>query len=200
MIYFDPRLHIDVVTAGEIENLLMPLFESPTVLLNDAFPFALAAELLNKQLRVRAATGEEVETFLTVGDVPNPDGFSWPGDPASPTGRELDWQETQNAIVETDRSCYLWSGEVILKSGRGASGPFYAHRAAARSWAFATALGMPEHDIQEFQVVPYACVRHFAPALIEGGEAEFGRLNKFWISPVRSWGQVEQFTLPAADF
>ena len=196
MIQFEPRLHIDDETADQLEGMLLPLFESPTVLMTDAYAFPLAAEIVDEVVRVRAATGEEMTEFLTAGDIPNDDGVEWSGDPAMPAGREIDWQETEDHEVETERACYLWSGEVILKSGRGESGPFFVHEQAARAWALATALSMPERDVLEMQVVPYACVRRFAPGLINGGEGEFNRLNRFWISPVRSWGRVEQFALP----
>ena len=196
MIQFEPRLHIDDDTAGQLAGMLLPLFESPTVLLTDAYSFGLAAEIVGEVVRVRAATGEEMTEFLTAGDIPSEDGLEWPGDPAMPTGREIDWQETEDSEVETERACHLWSGEVILKSGRGASGPFFVHEQAARASALAMALAMPEADVFGMQVIPYACVRRFAPGLINGGEAEFNRLNRFWISPVRSWGRVEQFALP----
>jgi hypothetical protein len=117
-----------------------------------------------------------------------------------PTGREIEWQETQDSEVKIDRACHLWGGEVILKSGCGSCSPFYVHEEAARAWALATALSQPEIDVLELQVVPYACVRRYAPDLIKGGEVEFNRLNRFWASPVRSWGRVKQFALPGTEF
>ena len=200
MVRFEPRLHIDTETGGQIESMLTPLSESPTVVVTDGYPFPLAAEIVTDGVWVRAATGEEMTAFLTAGDVPNPDDFDWPGDPALPTGREIEWQETQEGEVRIDRACQLWSGEVILKSGRGISSPFYVHEEAARSWVLATALTLPAGDVLELQVVSYACVRHFAPDLIKGGEVEFNRLNRFWISAVRSWGRVKQFALPGTEF
>lgn len=200
MVRFEPRLHIDTETGGQIESMLTPLWESPTVVVTDGYPFPLAAELVKDGVWVRAATGEETTAFLTAGDVPNPDDFDWPGDPALPTGREIEWQETQEGDVRIDRACQLWCGEVILKSGRGISSPLLVHEEAARAWALATALTLPESDVLELQVVPYACVRHFAPELIKGGEVEFNRLNRFWISPVTSWGCVKQFALPGTEF
>jgi hypothetical protein len=196
MMRFEPRLHIDAETAGLIESTTTPLAESPTVIVTDAYPFPLAAEIVGDEVCVRAATGEEMTAFLTVGDVPNPDDFEWPGDPALPAGREIEWQDTQNGEVQVDPACLLWSGEVILNSGSGTSGPFYVHEQAARAWAFSTALTMPEHGLCGLQVVPFACVRRFTPALIKAGDGEFKRLNKLWISPLRSWGSVEQFPLP----
>jgi len=37
------------------------------------------------------------------------------------------------------------------------------HERAARAWAFSTALTMPDREICQLQVVPYTCVRRFAP-------------------------------------
>jgi hypothetical protein len=199
MVTFDERLHIDAETAGQIEGVVMLPLESPTVLITDAYSFALAAEMVSGGVRVRAATGDELTAFLTRGDVPNPDHFAWPGDPGLPAGREIDWQEHEDSDLETSRACCLWSGEVTLVSGRGMSGPFYVHEEAGRASSLAMALSLPEAEIFELQVVRYACVRRFAPGLITGCEAEFNRLKKFWISPVRSWGRVEQFSMPGKE-
>ncbi len=169
MICFDERLHIDAIAAEQIVSMLLPLFESPTFLICDGYPFPLAAEFHKGSRRVRPATGKEITDFFTMG-IPNPDDFEWPGDPASPLGQELDWQENQH-------------GET----------------ASARAWALSTAFTVPEADIFELQIVPYACIRKFAPALIMGGEEAYARLSRFWISPVRSWGQVERFALPGAE-
>ena len=200
MMTFEPRLHIDAGTAGLIESTFVPLLESPTVIVTGAYPFALAAEIVGDEVHVRAATGDELTAFLTIRDAPNPDDFEWPGDPALPAGREIEWQEKQDSKVELDRACHLWCGEVILNSGSGTSGPFYMHEQAARSWAFSTALTMTENDILKLQVAPYACIRRFAPNLISQGETEFKRLNKFWVSPVRSGSRVGSFALPGAEF
>jgi hypothetical protein len=197
MMRFEPRLHIDSETAGQIESTIMPLLESPTVIVTDAYPFPLAAEIVGDEVRVRAATGDELTAVLTVGDAPNPDDFEWPGDRGLPTGREIEWQETQDSERQLDRSCHLWCGKVILNSGGGTSSPFYVHEQAARAWAFSTALTVPDHAICEFQVVLFACVRRFAPDVIRAGDGEFRRLNKFWISPLRISGRVEEFSLPA---
>ena len=132
MIKFAKRLHIDAIAAGQIESMLLKPFESPTVLITDAYPFPLAAEIVGDAVHVRAATGDELTAFLTVGDAPNPDDFEWPGDPALQAGREIAWQEKQDSEIELDRACYLWSGEVILNSGSGTSGPFYVHASSAR--------------------------------------------------------------------
>jgi len=171
MMRFEPRLHIDAETAGLIESTTMPLLESPTVIVTDAYPFPFAAEIVGDAVHVRAATGDELTAFLTVGDAPNPDDFEWPGDKALPARREMEWQERQDSEVRVDLACHLWSGEVILKSGSGTYGPFFVHEPAARAWAFTTALNLSERDIFELQVVPYLCVRRFSPNLIKVGEA-----------------------------
>jgi hypothetical protein len=199
MIRFEPRLHIDSEAAGQIESMLMPLFESPTVVGTNAYSFPLAAEITDDGVLVRAATGEEVTAFLTLGIAAHRDDFVWPGDPAMPTGREIEWQERQDGEVHIERACHLWSNEVILKSGHSSSGPFYVHEEAARAWALATALSYPEENLFIMQVVPYACVRRFAPGLITSGEDEFKRLNRFWISPIRSLGFVKRLLLPGLD-
>ena len=79
MISFEPRLHIDAETADLIESTTMPLLESPTVIVTDAYSFPLAAEIAGDGVRVRAATGEEMTAFVAVGDVPSTDDFEWPG-------------------------------------------------------------------------------------------------------------------------
>jgi hypothetical protein len=131
MMRFEPRLHIDAETAGLIESTTMPLLESPTVIVTDAYPFPLAAEIVGDAVHVRAATGDELTAFLTLGDAPNPDDFEWHGDPALPAGRETAWQEKQDSGLQANQACYLWSCEVILNSGTGTAGPFYVHEEAA---------------------------------------------------------------------
>jgi hypothetical protein len=100
MMRFEPRLHIDAETAGLIESTTAPLAESPAVIVADSYPFPLAAEIVGDAVHVRAATGDELTAFLTVGDAPNPDDFEWPGDPALPAGREIAWQEKQDSEIE----------------------------------------------------------------------------------------------------
>jgi hypothetical protein len=200
MVVFDQRLHLDTGTAGQIEAMLSLVLELPTVVLAAGYPFPLTAKIAGEDVWVRAATSEETTAFLTAGDVPNADGLDWPGDPAMPTGREIEWQETQQSEPQIERACHLWNGEVILKSGWGLSSPFYVHEEAARAWTLSTAHAMEFRDVFGLQVVPYACARRFAPELIKGGEVECNRLNRFWISPVRSWGQIVQFPLPGREY
>jgi hypothetical protein len=68
MMRFGPCLHIDAETTGLIESACMPFLESPTVIVTDAYPFPLAAEIVRDAVRVRAATGDELAAFLTVAD------------------------------------------------------------------------------------------------------------------------------------
>ncbi|MEO8714334.1 MAG: hypothetical protein ABI369_04915 [Acetobacteraceae bacterium] len=76
-------------------------------------------------------------------------------------------------------------------------GPFYVHRMAATAWVVSTALGRPEGEVFECQLVPYACARRFAPALLRGGEAEYDRLCRFTEAPVRPAGQTLPVMLTA---
>jgi len=57
MMRFEPRLHIDAETAGLIESACMPLLESPTVIVTDAYPFPLAAEIAGDGVRPRGHWG-----------------------------------------------------------------------------------------------------------------------------------------------
>jgi len=57
----------------------------------------------------------------------------------------------------TEPAVVLWSGEVLLKTGRGVAGPFYTHQSAAAAWAFSTALGMPRAEVFGAQLVRWLC-------------------------------------------
>ena len=149
------------------------------------------AEVVDRRLRLRAATGDEVTDLLTTGEKTTQDGIDWPGDPAAPTGREIEWQARQDEPPSDDAACLLWAGEVLLQSGAGLAGPFYVHQLAAKAWAISTALSRPEGEVFEAQVVPYACVRAMAPTLIREGETEYRRLRRFPMSPIRPWGAPE---------
>jgi hypothetical protein len=70
MVRFEPRRHIGTETDGQIESMLMPLLESPTVIVSDGYPFPLAAEIVGDEVRVRAASEEKMTYFLTVGEAP----------------------------------------------------------------------------------------------------------------------------------
>jgi len=188
---FDPRLRITPGEAYDIEAAISPVFETVTIFMSECYSFPLAAEVRGEEILVRAATGGEL---LTQGDLVDPERIDWPGDPASPTGHEIVWQEAQSDEPRVEDGCRLWAGEVILSARDGLAGPFYVHELAARAWAFSTALGLPERDVLEAQVVPYACAGSSAPALISDATL-FRRFNRCWESPVRPWGQVEVLRL-----
>jgi hypothetical protein len=86
-------------------------------------------------------------------------------------------------------------------SGRARSccGPARASPATSTSiWAVSTALGLPEGEVFECQVVPYLCARRFAPALLRIGEAEYNRLRRFWEAPVRAVEEPSPVVLPGS--
>ncbi len=157
--------------------------------MTDAYPFPLTPELVNREVRLRAATGDEVTELLTTGGFPPEPGVQWPGDPALALGREVEWQIDEGDPPTREDSCRLWAGEVLLCSGQGLAGPFYIHEIAARAWAFSEALKQVRGDVFEIQVVPYACARSFAPALLREGEvANRGSRRRYVISPIKPSG------------
>ena len=184
----DPRLGLSEEAVRRIAEVAVP---DGCAFINELAPFPLTAEIVDGQMRLRAATGDEVTELLTTGDFASVDGISWPGDPATPTGREIEWQARHDGPLSFEPGCLLWSGEILLRSGEGAAGPFYVHRLAARAWAFSTLLTRPEGEIFEAQIVPYACVCLLAPKPIREGEVEYRRLRRLPMSPVRPWGAPE---------
>jgi hypothetical protein len=107
----------------------------------------------------------------------------------------ITWCETRDAKDVTEPVVILWSGEVLLNTGRGVSGPFYTHQTAAKAWASSTALSKPRGDVFGGQVIRYLCANSKAAGLLAGGDAEFRRLNSFWMSPMRA-PSVLPFALP----
>ena len=196
MMRIDPRLRISAETAYNIEMAAMPLFERVTVFMISSYDMPLAAEVVGEGVVIRAATGDEVTDPLTTGGFEEGKGVDWPGDPAEAAGHEMVWQEADDAVARIEPACRLWAGEVTLKSSRGISGPFYVYVMAARAWAISTALALPAGEVFEAQVVPYACARGCAPALMRGGEEEFRRVNRFWASPLRPLGEPCAISLP----
>ena len=193
---FDPRLRIPKDVEYEIELAASPLGEGVTVFIASCHDMPLAAEVQRKDIWIRAVTGDEVADLLTTGVVEPGDSLEWPGDPAAATSFAIEWCETADSEVMSEQSCGLWCGEVLLRSGDGVAGPFYAHEEAAQAWAFSTAIGMADGDVLDVQIVPYTCARSFGPGLLRGGDAEYRRLNRFWASPVRPWGVPTPIDLP----
>jgi hypothetical protein len=179
--WLDPGLRIPKDTADQISAAAVP---GSGAFLTDAYPFPLTAELVNREVRLRAATGDEVTELLTTG------GFL-------PLGREVEWQIDESDPPTREDSCRLWAGEVLLCSGQGLAGPFYIHEIAARAWAFSEALKQARGDVFEIQIVPYACARSFASALLQEGEVAYrGFRRRYVISPVRPSSAPTVLTLP----
>jgi hypothetical protein len=191
----DPRLQMSDEVEGLIWDAVASMSGMPGPFMTSVFAEPLTVEIRGDDLWVRAATGDEVTELLTAGGYED-DGLDWPGDPADPTGREVTWQERADSPAYVEPTYRVWSGEVLLESGGAVAGPFYVHEQAARAWAFSTAIGMPAADV-EAQVVPYAVVGRFASGLLRGGDNEARRLmRRFWVSPLRSWGQPYPVSLP----
>lgn len=185
----DPRLNMSPETTHEIEaGGFGP--EIPSVVISSAYPFPLTCAPIDGEPFVRAATGEEVTETLTTGFEEEGDDLDWPGDPPQRMPIDLTWRERQASEPEADAAVRLWSGEVLLRSGKGVAGPFYVHQMAAAAWAVSTALRRPDGDVFECHVVPYLCARPFAPALLRGGDAEYARLRRFTEAPVRAIGEL----------
>lgn len=196
--HIDPRLKMSPETMHEIETAGFGP-DLPSVLFSSAYPFPLTWEVSDGELYVRAATGEEVTDALTTGPEEEGDDLDWPGDPPRAMPIDITWQERPDCSLEEDCVVQLWAGEVLLRSGQGVAGPFYVHEMAATAWAVSTALGLPEGEVFECQLVPYLCVRRFAPDLLRGGEVEYDRLRRFEEAPVRAIGQPLPLTLVGSD-
>ena len=190
----DPGLRIPKDTADQISAAAVP---GNGAFLTDAYPFPLTADLADREVRLRAATGDEVTELLTTGGFPPEPGVEWPEDPALALGREVEWQIDEGDSPAREASCRLWAGEVLLCSGQGLAGPFYIHELAARAWAFSETLKQARDDVFEVQVVPYACARSFAPALLREGEVAYrGFRRRYAISPIQASGAPMVLTLP----
>lgn len=195
-IRFDPRLRVPDSAMYDIELAAADPLERVTVFMTDRYNFLLAAEIVGEEILIRAATGDEVSEFLTSGAVEDEENRDWPGDPAESTGHRIEWQEAANGEPAIEEACRLSSGEILFPSGRGVAGPFYVHEQAARGGAFSEALRLPGSEVFKAQVVPYACAKGFAPALLRGGDGEYRRLNRFWAPPIRPWGQPAVIPVP----
>jgi len=189
----DPALRVDEETAYLLEQDAGTLFTEVTAFMTSNYDAPLAAEVIqrdgaNPYVLIRAATGDETLDLLSTADDTNPDSAR----------QTITWQEGQDGAPVTEPAVLLWSGEVLLNSGQGEAGPFYTLWIAAYAWAFSTALKKPTGDVCSAQVVTYLCARSAAGQLMEGGEGEFRRLNRFWAAPVRSAG-AESVRLPHED-
>jgi hypothetical protein len=192
-IRIDPRLGVDYDTAHRLRCDAEPLLTMVTVFVTSSYDNVLAAEItddLEHGLHelVRAATGDEATYLLCSADDENG------GDPET-AGRDITWQQVQDSEDFTEPAAVLWSGEVLLKTGMGESGPFYIHQLAAAAWAFSTALARPREEIFSAQLVRWLCAKSKAGLLLENGDSELRQLIRFWMAPIRT-AAVFPITLP----
>ncbi len=186
----DPALGVDDTTAQRLEQDVGTLLMEVTPFMTSNYDAPLAAEVVQERegsayILIRAATGDETKNLLATEDDDEPE-FA---------GRTITWQESLSSEPVREPAVYLWCGEVLLKSGQGEAGPFYALQMAAEAWAFSTALKKPAGEVFAAQVVTYLCARSVAQQLVTGGDGEFRRLSRFWAAPVRS-GSVDDVRLP----
>jgi hypothetical protein len=192
-IRIDPRLGVDGDTAYRLQLDAEPLLTVVTVFVTSNYDNVLTAEVTDDaehglHVLVRAATGDEAAYLLCPDDDQD-------GDCPESAGRDITWQRAEDSEDVTEPAVVLWSGEVLLKIGKGLAGPFYAHQSAAAAWAFSTALGMPRGAVFGAQLVRCLCAKSKANLLLAGGDREFRRLNRFWMAPIRT-AAVFQITLP----
>ena len=192
-IRIDPRLGVDDDTAYRLRCDAEPLLTVVTVFVTSSYDNVLAAEITNDvehglHVLVRAATGDEATYLLCSAD--EEDG----GHPET-AGRDITWQQVEDSEDLTEPAVVLWSGEVLLKTGKGVAGPFYTHQLAAAAWAFSTALRIPRAEVFSAQLVRWLCANTKVGLLRENGDSEFRRLNRAWIAPVRA-AAIFPITLP----
>jgi len=183
-IRIDPRLGVDDDTASRLRCDAEPLLTIVTVFLTSSYDDVLAAEITDDvehglHVLVRAATGDEA-TYLLCSADDEEDG----NDPET-AGRDITWQQVQDSEDLTEPAVVLWSGEVLLTTGRGVAGPFYIHQLAAAAWAFSTALGIPREEIFSAQLVRWLCAKSKTGLLLENGDSALRQLNRAWTAPVR---------------
>jgi hypothetical protein len=192
-IRIDPRLQLHDDTAFRLRCDAEPLLTMVTVFVTSSYDNVLAAEIIDdvehgRYVLVRAATGNEATYLLCSAD--EEDG----GHPET-AGRDITWQQVQDSEDLTEPAVVLWSGEVLLTTGRGVAGPSYTHRLAAAAWAFSTALGIPREEVFSAQLVRWLCAKSKARLLLENGDSELRQLNRAWMAPVRVTA-VFPITLP----
>jgi hypothetical protein len=192
-IRIDPRLGVDDDTAYRLRCDAEPLLTMVTVFVTSSYNNALAAEITEDaehglHVLVRAATGDEATYLLCAADEED-------GGRLETAGRDITWQQVQDPEDLTEPAVVLWSGEVLLTTGRGVAGPFYTHQLAAAAWAFSTALGKPREEVFSAQLVRWLCAKSKAGLLLENGDTELRQLIRFWMAPIRT-AAVFPITLP----
>ena len=180
----DPRLWVDDDIAYRLQRDAEPLLTIVTVFVTSNYDNVLAAEVANDaehglHVLVRAATGDEAAYLLHSDDEQD-------ADRPEGAGRDITWQQAEESEFLTEPAVVLWSGEVLLKAGKGLAGRFFTHQSAAAACAFSTALGMARAEIFGAQVVRWLCAESAADLLLAGADGEFQRLNRFWIAPIRT--------------
>ncbi|HEY1242422.1 MAG TPA: hypothetical protein VGF16_17790, partial [Bryobacteraceae bacterium] len=193
-IRIDPRLGVDDETASGLWCDAEPLLTMVTVFVTSSYDNVLAAEITDDvehglHVLVRAATGDEATYLLCSADEEDE------GHPET-AGRDITWQQVLDSEGLTEPAVVLWSGEVLLKTGRGVTGPFYTYQLAAAAWAFSTALGIPREEVFSAQLVRWLCAASKAALLLENGDSALRQLNRAWTAPVRV-AAVFPITLPA---
>jgi hypothetical protein len=183
-IRIDPQLGVDDDTVYRLQRDAEPLLTVVTVFVTSNYENVLAAELTDTaehglHVLVRPATGDEAAYLLSPDDEQD-------GDCPESAGRDITWQRAEDSEDVTERTVVLWSGEVLLKSGKGLAGPFYTHQSAAAAWAYSTALGMRRAEVFGAQLVRCLCAKSKAGLLLASGDREFLRLNRFWMAPIRT--------------
>lgn len=192
---FDPRLQIDQDIA---DHIAMNAFGHQLVdtVVTTEYPAALTRVLVDGRLMVRAATGAEVESLLSSGNVFPDDTLTSPNDPPDLAGMTITWVAARGAEAVEEPAVVLWMGEVLFNDGKGLSGPLFVFRAAATAWAFSTALDQNRETVFSAQIVRYHCARSLAPGLLTGSEADIDRAIRYEASPLRPVGQVQDVPLP----
>ena len=189
----DPALRVDQRIAALLEADAHGLIAEVTPFMTSNYDTVLAAEIVvrgieNPFFLVRAATGDEAAYLLDSED----------GDEPPSADTTIVWRERRDSPERHEPAVLLWSGEVLLMTGRGLAGPFYTHRQVAKAWAFSTALGLPEAEVFGAQTVCYLCAASQAVALLIDGQTAFDRLNRCSVPAIRS-ASIVPFALPGRD-
>ena len=194
---FDERLGLSDAVKSDLASLVCG--SVPHVLLTSRYHVPLTIDLADDgEVYVRAATGAEVvdELAFDVADTGN--GSEWLGGAVTALGRTLRWQEHAADIASEGQAVLIWEAEVLLRNGRGQGGSFFVHETAASAEAFSSALALGAQGVFECQVVPYACAKQHALALIQLGDAEARRLTQFAVSPLQPFGAPRPIPLAPA--